>query len=213
MPPEAGPAGRTAARSSYHAGLTRTSVVEAAIGLLAAEGAGAFSLRRLAAQLDVDTMALYKHVRNKDDLLGAALARVFRDVRPPAAGAWWEQVGHVFREHRRVVREQPWALTVLLDRTLRSAEPWAGVDEVLALLEDHVGPDGAARWVRGLAAWTNGFLLTEPDLHAPVDDAQVRAERPRVGAAAARNARSGDADFDAGLQLLLDALRAEAADR
>ncbi len=200
-------------RREYHAGLTRQVVVAAAVDLLRAEGAAPFSLRRLAVQLDVDTMALYKHVRNKDDLLGAALALAFQDARPAGEGAWWEQVSSIFSEHRRVVHAEPWALTVLLSHGTTSAEPWAGVDEALALLQPHLGAAGAARWMRWLAAFTNGFLLAEPALTGAVEVERVRAAHPRVVEAAARNAQSGDSDFSSGLALLVEAMRAEGAAR
>ena len=158
-------------------------------------------------------MALYKHVKNKDDLLGAALAHVFVVARPAGQGEWWEQACHTLREHRRVLRSEPWAFAVMIGQRTKSAEPWAGVDETLALLQPHLGPSGAARWMRLLAAYVNGFLLTEPEMLTPVDGTAVARERPRVGAAAARNAQSGDLDFEAGLAALAVAMRADARAR
>lgn len=202
-----------AKRDSYHAGLSRALVVAAAVEQLQRWGLGGFSVRRLAAELDVDSMALYKHVRNKDDLLGAALRQVFEDVRPHAAGEWWEAVAEVYQEHRRVIRAHPWVLAVMLNHSVESSEPWGGVEELLALLEEHVGPEGAARWARLLAAYTNGFLLTEPDLtHAP-QGRLVEADLPHVGEALRRNAATGDADFAHGLGVLIAALRAEGGGR
>ena len=200
-----------AARSSYHAGLSRAAVVAAAVELLQQEGVHGFSVRRLAVLLNVDTMTLYKHVRNKDDLLGAAVSCAFENVRPRGDGEWWEQVSAAFREQRRVIREQPWVLAVMLSFTLENADPWEGVDQILALLDAHLGADGAARWLRLLSAFTNGFLLSETDLVKAPDTSQVDARFPRVTAAAARNARTGDQDFDLGLDLLVAAMRADSA--
>ena len=212
-PPASGAQGGRATRERYHAGLSRDAVVDAAVDLLRADGAAAFSLRRLATVLGVDNMAVYKHVRNKDDLLGAALARVFRDARPAGEGPWWEQVARSFAEHRRVLHVEPWALAVLLSHGTSSAEPWAGVDEALALLHPHLGAAASARWMRWLAAYTNGFLLAEPELGGETSTERIDLERPRVSRAAARNARTGDQDFAAGLQILVTAMRAEAESR
>lgn len=198
------------ARDTYRAGLTRASVVEAAVGELQRHGTDGFSVRRLAAGLGVDTMALYKHVRNKDDLLGAALARVFQNARPLGDGAWWEQAAAMLREHRRVVREHPWVLAMMLNHKVASGEPWEGVDQALALLEEHLGPDAAARWMRLLVAFTNGFLLSEPDLTGGADTREVERTHPRVVAAAERGARRNDSDFEQGLAVLVTAMRAEA---
>jgi len=200
-------------RDTYHAGLSREAVVRAAVDLLQRQGLSGFSLRRLATELGVDSMALYTHVRNKDDLLGAAVGHAFQTARPAGDGEWWEQVRNTFREHRRVVREQPWVLAVMLGGSLDSSEPWAGVEQTLSLLRKHLGAAGAARWARFLAAFTNGFLLTEPDLVDGPDASQVEPRFPGVRDALARNARPGDRDFDLGLGILVDAMRAEAAAR
>lgn len=197
-------------RNGYHAGLSRAAVVAAAVDLLQREGLGGFSVRRLAADLGVDTMTIYKHVRNKDDLLGAAVRSAFENVRPAGQGEWWEQVATAFREQRRAIRAQPWVLAVMLSFSLEAGEPWESVDQILALLEAHLGRAGAARWVRLLSAFTNGFLLSETDLVQGPDTSQVAAAYPRVMAAAARNARTGNRDFEVGLELLVSAMRAEA---
>ena len=202
-----------AVRRPYHAGLTREAVVAAAVDALQERGVAGFSLRRLAAHLDVDTMALYKHVRNKDDLIGAALSQVFQDARPASEGEWWERAAHTFREHRRILREHPWALTVLLSFTLESSEPWVGVNDTLTLLRAPLGAAGAARWMRLLAAFTNGFLLTEADVVEPADARQVASDYPQVAAAMGKNARTGDQDFELGLRLVVDGMRAAAAAR
>lgn len=197
-------------RETYRAGLSRAVVVDAAVTLLRDDGADAFSVRRLASALGVDTMAVYKHVRNRDDLLGGALARVFQDARPSGAGEWWEQVAAMFREHRRVVRAEPWVLSVMFNHKVESSEPWAGVDQTLGLLIDALGVEGAARWMRLLTAFTNGFLLTEPDLDAGADTREVAEKHPRVIAAADLLAHTGHADFELGLGVLLAAMRSEA---
>lgn len=198
------------ARTSYHAGLSRDAVVTAAVRLLQSDGAKQFSVRRLAGQLGVDSMALYKHVRGKDDLLGAALGQVLNDVRPSKEGPWWERAGSSFRAHRQVVHAHPWILTLMHDSQIRSAEPWAGADETLRLLEGQLGLAGAGRWFRWLAAFTNGFLLTEPDPAVLQDLDEIDENYPRVLTAAKALARSSDEDFDAGLAILLGAMRQEA---
>jgi TetR/AcrR family transcriptional regulator, tetracycline repressor protein len=200
-------------RGTYHAGLSREAVVRGAVDLLQRQGLGGFSLRRLAAELGVDSMALYSHVRNKDDLLGAAVGHAFSSARPAGDGEWWEQVRDTFREHRRVIREQPWVLAVMLSGSLESSEPWAGVEQTVALLRKHLGAAGAARWARFLAAFTNGFLLAEPDLVDSPEASQIEPRFPAVRDALARNARTGDKDFTLGLDLLVTAMRAEAAAR
>jgi hypothetical protein len=109
-----------------------------------------------------------------------------------------------------VIREQPWVLAVMLSGPLESSEPWAGVEHTLALLREHLGPAAAARWARFLAAFTNGFLLAEQDLVDGPEAEQVEPRFAHVRDALSRNARTGDRDFELGLDLLVTAMRAEA---
>ena len=52
-------------------GLTREAVVARALEIGTAEGLEAVSLRRLAREFGVTSMALYRHVRDKQDLVNA----------------------------------------------------------------------------------------------------------------------------------------------
>jgi len=77
------PAGRPKPR-----GLTRRAIVERALELGDAEGLEAVSLRRLATELGVTPMALYRHVKDKQDLINAMYEAIVEnfdfkpDVRP-----------------------------------------------------------------------------------------------------------------------------------
>ena len=57
--------------------LQREAIVEAARGLIVADGLEALSLRRLAGTLGVTAPALYAHVRDKEDLLRAVAEAEF----------------------------------------------------------------------------------------------------------------------------------------
>lgn len=67
--------------------LTKTSIVESAIGLLDAGGIEALTYRALAADLATGAGALYHHVSNKSELLAAAAAAMMTDVLGPAGSA------------------------------------------------------------------------------------------------------------------------------
>lgn len=51
--------------------LTRPLIVDAALDLVDEAGADGLTMRALARRLGVDPMAIYRHVRDKEDLLGA----------------------------------------------------------------------------------------------------------------------------------------------
>lgn len=55
-------------------------MVESALELIDRDGLGALSMRRLGAALGVEGMALYTHVRDKDDLLDAVAVRVLDEL-------------------------------------------------------------------------------------------------------------------------------------
>src|SRR5262245_40493274 len=59
------------AGAPHHRGLTRRAIVERALELGDAEGLEAVSLRRLASELGVTPMSLYRHVKDKQDLVNA----------------------------------------------------------------------------------------------------------------------------------------------
>jgi AcrR family transcriptional regulator len=59
------------AESAKRRGLTRRMVIDRALELGDAEGLEAVSLRRLASELGVTPMAIYRHVKDKQDLVNA----------------------------------------------------------------------------------------------------------------------------------------------
>lgn len=65
------------------AGLTRERIVRRALELADAEGLDAASLRRLAADLGVTPMALYRHIVDRDDLLAAMSDLVMDEIELP----------------------------------------------------------------------------------------------------------------------------------
>ena len=62
--------------------LTRQAVVEQALALADGEGMDAVTIRRLAELLGVTPMALYWHVKNKDELLTAMADQLLAEVTP-----------------------------------------------------------------------------------------------------------------------------------
>jgi AcrR family transcriptional regulator len=60
-------------------GLTRRAIVDRALELGDAEGLEAVSLRRLATELGVTPMALYRHLKDKQDLINAMYEAIVED--------------------------------------------------------------------------------------------------------------------------------------
>src|SRR5260370_547859 len=65
--------------------LTRERVCKEALALVDEEGLEALSMRRLGARLGFEAMSLYRHVRDKADLLDALHAAVLGELEPVEA--------------------------------------------------------------------------------------------------------------------------------
>src|SRR5215470_7436204 len=90
--------------------LTPVRIAAAGVAIADAEGLGAVSMRRVASELGVATMSLYRHVQDKDGLLLQMLDAVFRDVGPPAdpPAGWRPRVEIAARLFWEGCRRHPW---------------------------------------------------------------------------------------------------------
>jgi AcrR family transcriptional regulator len=70
--------------------LSRDRVLRVALSHADAGGLEALSMRKLADELGVAPMALYRHVASKDDLIDGMIDIVFGEVALPASGTNWK---------------------------------------------------------------------------------------------------------------------------
>ncbi|GAB7109494.1 TetR/AcrR family transcriptional regulator [Streptomyces phaeofaciens JCM 4814] len=93
-------------------GLDRERITEATVRLLDAEGLAKFSMRRLAAELNVTAMSVYWYVDTKDDLLELALDAAFGELEPPDPAAadedWRTQLRALATLYRTLLVRHPW---------------------------------------------------------------------------------------------------------
>lgn len=77
-------------RAEYSKPLTREKIAAAAIEIVRSEGQAALSMRNVAGLFGVDVAALYRHFRNKDELLAEVgrLASEMVDLEAPTEGSW-----------------------------------------------------------------------------------------------------------------------------
>ncbi|MEW2086124.1 TetR/AcrR family transcriptional regulator [Streptomyces sp. NPDC005283] len=99
-------------RTEQPAGLDRDKITAATVRLLDSEGLAKFSMRRLAAELNVTAMSVYWYVDTKDDLLELALDRVMGELPLPPADApdadWRDQLRRLARGYRSLLVAHPW---------------------------------------------------------------------------------------------------------
>jgi TetR/AcrR family tetracycline transcriptional repressor len=95
--------------------LNREALVETALAIGDAEGLEAISLRRVARELGVTPMALYRYVDSKEDLLSGVAERSFDEFELPDESAdsdWREQMRFLGRSFRRVLVAHPMVATL-----------------------------------------------------------------------------------------------------
>ena len=97
--------------------LTRERIVERGVSLADAGGFSSLSMRNLAEELGAGTMALYRHVANKEDLLDGMVDIVFGEMYPPVIGGNWKRE---LRERgtsaRAALKRHPWAVGLMETR-------------------------------------------------------------------------------------------------
>ena len=97
--------------------LTKERILGTAVALADEEGVDSLSMRRIAQELGVVPMALYKHVANKDELLDGMIDVVVGEIDPPLEGPDWRTT---MRERilsaRRALLRHTWASRVIESR-------------------------------------------------------------------------------------------------
>ncbi|GAA1805662.1 TetR family transcriptional regulator [Planosporangium flavigriseum] len=206
------------ARAPRHT-LDRATIAAAALELMDTDGIRSLTIRSLAARLSVAPMALYNHVRTKEEILDAArehgLARL--SVSAGTEGPWWDRIREINLAFHHALREHPSLVGLLVARPLGGNAPIDAAEAQLrVLVEAGFAPDDAARahltllhYAIGSAAWTSPRV--EPQAVGRELLERLPAERYPTFAALA--APLAEASYDPkqyayGLDLLLAGLRA-----
>jgi AcrR family transcriptional regulator len=160
----AGPSGQTGGRP----GLTRDAIVGRAIEIGTVEGLEAVSLRRLAQELGVTPMALYRHVRDKQDLINAMTVAVL-DGMDATVGfrpgmAWTERIRLAMDNYKAQIAERPLALPLSIayngDDDVGPRAFWKYLEDLLAILLDAgFGRREAIVLIRMMSNLLAGYLL------------------------------------------------------
>ncbi|MGD0166599.1 MAG: TetR/AcrR family transcriptional regulator C-terminal domain-containing protein [Gaiellaceae bacterium] len=113
--------------------LSRRALIEAALALGDSEGLEAISLRRLARELGVTPMALYRYVESKEALLAAIAERVFEDFELPTEieGDWRKQMKALARSFRNLLLAHPTVAALFSSHASEVSQNGARVVEVV----------------------------------------------------------------------------------
>jgi AcrR family transcriptional regulator len=200
--------------------LARDRIVEAALGIVDRRGVDALSMRRLARALDVAPMSLYRHVRDKQELL-ALLAEAVAERLPhkPSPDGWRATIVDVLSGVRRLLAAHPGIGAFLGNDALRTPTALNTIEVILAALHEGGLEDGeAARLFSALWTFTLGSVVVEesPAVGFPTAELDLAARqrlaaelgdsrsRPRVAAASSHwLALDPEESFRAGVDALL----------
>ncbi|MEU7904890.1 TetR/AcrR family transcriptional regulator C-terminal domain-containing protein [Actinoplanes sp. NPDC049118] len=160
--------------------LSRDRVLHAAVSLTDVIGIESLSMRKLAQDLGVVPMALYKHVANKDELVGGMVDVVVAEIDPPEHGtAWKPAVRQRVLSARRTMLRHPWVSRAIETRQAPTPAVLAYLDSVIGMFRaGGFSADLTHHVMHAMGSRVLGFtqeLFTSPE---PVD--------PAVHAAAAR---------------------------
>ena len=206
--------------------LTRERVVAEALAVISAEGAQALSMRAIAARLGVVPGALYRHVRNKEQLydlvLDAVLAEV--DCQADPGAPWAAQVAALAHRLRAALESHPGIAGLLKARDPVSPAALTMAEAFLAaLLAAGLPGREAALAFRLVYDYTVGFALgdatapaeqrlrdtaTRQELHAFLRSLPARRFPALTAYGAYAWANDGDQRFSSGLDTLLRGLKA-----
>lgn len=124
-------------------------ILDAAATLIETDGAASFSMRRLAAALDVTPMALYRWFDNREALLDALAARTFESFVLPddVDGSWQERLLAIANSLRSGFVRSRALLPLVSERHQLEVIMVRATDRVLALLTEAglTGPDAVDR--------------------------------------------------------------------
>jgi len=200
--------------------LTRGAIVDAYIALADREGKAEVSLRLLGEALGVDPTAVYRHFRDKSDLLPAVADRLLAEVADAfqPCGDWRQDVRTMALEAREVYVAHPQLARLLAE----SPAPLPNNERLMevslgALRSSGLSDAEAANAMELLENYIAGVSSLSAEMGTAEDEAWRRQlaalppdRFPNTTAVAKHLYRGDRENFEFGLDLILDALQTRA---
>lgn len=203
--------------------LTRERIVEVAMVLLDKGGEAGFSMRKLAAELGVDPMAIYHHHANRNALIVEVMQAFMNDCAlPDPSGDWRADITALCQSLRQLAHRHPGIF-----RLYETYDEWLPAENRVheafhaTLLRAGFAKPTVVRAVRLLLAFTESFAVDEIsgwlDPFDAIDrtellDMLTRDTHPTMIALIDDiGAVDADADFAFGLDVLIRGLEGELA--
>lgn len=159
----------------------RERIIQTAIAIADAEGIAAVSLRRIAVDLGVSTMSLYRSIASKDDLLVGMMDTLMGEETWPATPprGWRAQLEYIAHRQWRGYQSHPWlAQIVSLTRPQLAPRAMRHTEWVLRAIDGH-GLDSTTRLyivltlfghVRGAATGLDSEQQAERDTGVDIEE-------------------------------------------
>lgn len=196
-------------------------ILQAAIQLTDQQGIDALSMRKLAQSLQVEAMSLYHHVRNKDVLLDKMVDAIIAEMPLPSPEHnWQEALRQRMLAAYQILQQHPWATQLIVSRLNIGPAMLRYLDASLqCLYEAGFDYQLADRALNALDSYLYGFALQqfnfplEPTEYTqaarqflPMIDPKRYPHFYGLTQLISTETYSGLADFDFGLNLMLDSL-------
>jgi AcrR family transcriptional regulator len=208
-----GQSGESAAGRAPWGSISREDIVAAAAGIVAAGRYEEMSIRSLAASLGVAPMSLYRHIRDKDDLLGEVTDRLLAGAWRPAAAEddWQAWIIEAASRLRDFLVSQPAALHVYLRRPVVSPAAVERMNAMMSVLRRTGLSEEAARSAYGaLHTYTIGFAALEASRAGSPPSDQGASDEDGGGLGRQLAAYTTTGQFIKGLHYLLQGISSHA---
>jgi AcrR family transcriptional regulator len=139
------------------------------------DGIGSLSMRKLAQELGVEAMSLYRHVRNKGEIVDGMIDLVFGEIGLPHIGVDWKTAMRARAiSAREVLARHPWAIGLMESRSTPGPATLQHHDAVIGcLLEAGFSIPMAAHAYSVLDSYIYGFALQQASLPFKAPDEAV----------------------------------------
>ena len=166
---------RTEPNAERRRPLSRERVLRAAFDRTDKDGIESLSMRKLAQELGVEAMSLYRHVRNKGEIVDGMVDLVFGEIGLPPPGVDWKTA---MRQRaisaREVLARHPWAIGLMESRSTPGPATLQHHDAMIGCLrEAGFSIAMAAHAYSVLDSYIYGFALQQASLPFKTSDEAV----------------------------------------
>jgi AcrR family transcriptional regulator len=200
--------------------LTKETILATALQLADEDGIGAVTIRRIADELGLSPMSLYRHIRTKEEIVEGLgdLAWEILGAEPDPGVEWDEHLRQTFMHIHRALLDHPGLVDILMLKPTRGMHVYAAIERMIGVLtQAGFSSDDALLAVASLESYTLGFTVQQrvragrdpgtdhpPLFDLPVDQFPNLSGDPSKFAGWANEER-----FVAGLDRAIDYLRSD----